>query len=106
MQANFKFDLVLQEMKHYTLFFVWLLTAVCYGLESAGLKLGVDNYFLKEGSRTKLYKSSNLTALIKINYKRVLLVSVSERRELRIFETSLRRDGRIKKKTIQPGEDC
>ena len=45
-------------------------------------------------------------AIIKINYKRVLLVSVSERRELRIFETSLRRDGRIKKKTIQPGEDC
>ena len=43
-QANFKFDLVLQEMKHYTVFFVWLLTAVCYGLESAGLKLVVDHF--------------------------------------------------------------
>ena len=66
-QANLKFDLVLQEMKQNTVFFVWLLTAVCYGLESAGLKLGVDNYFLKEGSKTKLYKSLNLTAQIKKN---------------------------------------
>ena len=68
-QANFKFYLVLQEMKHYTVFFVWLLTVVCYGLESAGLKLGLDHLFLKEGSRTKLYKSWNLTALIQSNYK-------------------------------------
>ena len=44
-QANLKCDIVLQEMKQNTVFFVWLLTAVCYGLESAGLKLGVDKYF-------------------------------------------------------------
>ena len=32
-QANFK---VLQEKKHFTVFFLWLLTAVCYVLGSAG----------------------------------------------------------------------
>ena len=41
-QANFKFDLVLQEMKHYTVFVLWILTAVCYVLGSAGLKLGAE----------------------------------------------------------------
>ena len=37
-QANLKFDLVLQEMKHYIVFFLWLLTAVCYVLGSVELK--------------------------------------------------------------------
>ena len=36
-QVNFKFDLVLQGMKHCTVFFLWLLTAVCYVLGSVGL---------------------------------------------------------------------
>ena len=67
-QANFKFDLVLQEMKHYTLFFLWLQTEVCYNvLGIVGFKLGVDSYLVKEGSRTKLYKSSNLIALLERN---------------------------------------
>ena len=47
--------------------YVWLLTGVCYVLDSVRLKLGVDNYLPKEGLRTKLDMSSNLTALIERN---------------------------------------
>ena len=71
-QANLEFDLVLQEMKHYTVLTVWLLTGVCYVLTSDGFKLRVDNYLLKEGSRTKLYMSSNLIPLIERNYKLIV----------------------------------
>ena len=68
-QANLEFDLILQEMKHYMVLNVWLLTGACYVLDSAGLQLRVDNYLLKEGSRTKLYMSSNLISLIERDYK-------------------------------------
>ena len=68
-RANLEFDFVLQEMKHYIVLIVWLLTGVCNVLDSAGLKLEVYNYLLKKGSRTKLYMSSNLIALIGRNYK-------------------------------------
>ena len=37
-------------------------------LDSAGLKLRVDNYLLREGSRTKVFKSLNLIFLIKLFY--------------------------------------
>ena len=56
-------------MKHYIVLIVWLLTGVCYVLDSAGLQLRVDNYLLKESSRTKLYMSSNLISLIERDYK-------------------------------------
>ena len=52
--ADLEVVLVLQEMKLYLILFVWLLTGVCYFLDSVRLKLGVDNYLLKEGLRTKL----------------------------------------------------
>ena len=63
-QPKLEADLLLQEMKLYIVFIVWLLTGVCYVLDPAKLKLEVDNYLLKEGSRTKLDMSSNLIALI------------------------------------------
>ena len=68
-QANLEFDLILQEMKHYMVLNVWLLTGACYVLDSAGYKIRVDNYLIKEGSRTKLDISLNLIALIERNYK-------------------------------------
>ena len=68
-QANLEVDLVLQELKLYIVLIVWLLTRVFHGLDSAKLKLGVDNYLLKEGSRTKLVMSLNLIALVERNYK-------------------------------------
>ena len=40
--------------------------------EIAGLKLRVDNFLSKEGSRTKIYMSSNLMAHIKRNYNQIL----------------------------------
>ena len=55
-QAKLEFDLEVQKLKHYITSMVWLLTGVCFIIDSAELKLRVDNYLLKEGSRTKLFK--------------------------------------------------
>ena len=57
MQAKLEFDLEEQKMEYQ-----WNTNIV----DSAGLKLRVDNYLLKEGSRTKLFKSLNQTFLIKL----------------------------------------
>ena len=72
-QAKLEFDLEVQEMKYYIVLMVWLLTRVCYVIGSTGLKLRVDNYLLKEGSRTKLFKLSNLIFLIKLFYMLISL---------------------------------
>ena len=57
MQAKLEFDLEEQKMEYQ-----WNTNIV----DSAGLKLRVDNYLLKEGSRTKLFKSLHQTFLIKL----------------------------------------
>ena len=67
-QAKLEFDLEVQKIKYYIVHMVWLLTGVCYITDSAGLKLRVDNYLLKEGSRTKLFRSLNIIFLIKLFY--------------------------------------
>ena len=56
MQAKLEFDLEVQEMKYYKVLVVLLLTGVSYIIDSAGLKLGVDNYLLKELSLKEKFK--------------------------------------------------
>ena len=68
-QINLEIDLVLQELKFYAVLIVWLLSGVCNVLSPDRLKLGLDNYHLREGSRIKLDMSSNLIALFEGNYK-------------------------------------
>ena len=80
MQAKLEFDLEAQAQK---MKYQWNINII----DSDGWKLRMDNYLLREGSRTKLFKSLNLTFLMKLLY-------VSVRRELRISKQSLKRDGR------------
>ena len=53
-QLNLEIDLVLQERKFYVVFIVWLLSGACNVLNPNRLKLGLDNYHLKEGSRIRM----------------------------------------------------
>ena len=54
-QVNLEIDLVLQGLKFYSVLIVWVLYGVCNVLNPDSLKLGLDNYHLKEGSRIKLH---------------------------------------------------
>ena len=73
-QAKLEFDCEEQEINYYIVLMVWLFTGVFYIIDSFELKLRVDSYLLKEGSRTKLYKFSNLIFLIKLFF---MLISFS-----------------------------
>ena len=66
MQAKLEFDLEAQAQK---MKYQWNINII----DSDGWKLRMDNYLLREGSRTKLFKSLNLIFLVKLFYMLISL---------------------------------